>query len=297
LYEESGVIHNITSDYKLIHSSSLDNGFNYTETINEYGEMEYFNIIVVNLNDTSIYFNLTVNDVLVSQNVTLLNGTNVTVNALENVSFTLPGDQTINITMMNASGDLLDVNYLTYLDYTLLDEGFNYTQNIPYSGELNGFNFTILNTNGTTIYMNLTINDNLIVYNQSLTNGSNFVIDASSLTNFTIPGNQTINVTITDVFGNVSIAKYMSWIDYIVQEGNYTFYIGMMNSSGSRYYTTYNSTILGTHQVRICANDTRSLVNCTESIDVIAAGTTVLKVDPDKTIVDINNINRLRTIN
>ena len=52
------------------------------------------------------------------------------------------------------------------LDYTILDQGFNYTEPIDQSGELEYFNFTLYNQNGTTIYINLTVNEEIIAINQ-----------------------------------------------------------------------------------------------------------------------------------
>jgi len=292
-HDESKLIYNMTSESKLIHNSTMsyDHGFNYSELIDKSGDVDYFNITIVNLNDSTIYFNLTVNDVIVSENQSLVSGENITVDAkAQGASFTLPGDQTINLTVMNASGSLLDVNYLTYLNYTISDDGFNYTESITTSGEMKSFNFTIFNLNGTTIYFNLTINDNLILYNQSVATSTNFTIDAVGQTSFTLPGNQIVNLTITDVTGTISSAQYLSWIDYTIQLGNYTYYSKIMDSTGSRYYTTYNSSILGIHKIRVCANDTAGLVACTSPTDLLVAGITILKVFPNITDVPVNGI-------
>jgi len=104
---------------KLIHNATPpDPGFNYTEPIAGSDEVVYFNITLENQNGSAIYFNLTVNGVQVASNQTAPDGINVTIDAKEQgASFTVPGNQSINLTVMNESGAISNAAYLAYLQY------------------------------------------------------------------------------------------------------------------------------------------------------------------------------------
>ncbi|MCK4714268.1 MAG: hypothetical protein KAT35_01745, partial [Candidatus Aenigmarchaeota archaeon] len=85
-YNDSGMIHNAPGQG--------DSGFNHTEEITGITDpsMLHFNVTIVNNNGTTIYLNLTVNDVLVGENVSVPNGGNITIDAVQGgASFTLPG--------------------------------------------------------------------------------------------------------------------------------------------------------------------------------------------------------------
>ncbi|RLE15252.1 hypothetical protein DRJ04_00800, partial [Candidatus Aerophobetes bacterium] len=112
----------ITNVSKTIHNSSqIDSGFNYTEYISDTGYVEYFNITIANTGNQTFYFNLTVNDLLIAENYSLTNGTNITINAMMNDTnfdlFVLPGDNYINITIMNSSGERINASYIVNLSY------------------------------------------------------------------------------------------------------------------------------------------------------------------------------------
>ncbi|UCD07869.1 MAG: hypothetical protein JSW41_02800, partial [Candidatus Aenigmatarchaeota archaeon] len=178
--------------------------------------MEYFNITIENTGSQTFYFNLTVNGVQIAENQSIVNGTNETTDAVTGGStFTLPGNQTINLTVMNESGSAMNANYTAYLAYVVLDSGFDYNEDISDSGGVSFFNVTIENLDTQTFYFNLTVNGYRVAENGSVANGTNGTIDAwAEGATFTLPGNQTINLTIMDIYGNETGAKYRSYLSY-----------------------------------------------------------------------------------
>jgi hypothetical protein len=83
------------------------------------------------------------------------------------------------------------------------DSGLVYTETITtnYEPVMQYFNVTIQNSNGTAIYANIVVNGVTIATNQSVASGSNYTANAVPSTSFNLPGNQTINITITDQNG------------------------------------------------------------------------------------------------
>ena len=139
-----------------------DTGFETNESIVEKGYLEYFNLTIENLNGIEIYFNLTVNGIQLEDTRTLANGSNYTVDAVAaGVNFTVPGNQTINLTLMNSTGDVVPAYYNAYLDYMLNSQqlghwAFNFTApNLPLSTayDLNvSANYTMNGTNISLFY-------------------------------------------------------------------------------------------------------------------------------------------------
>ncbi|MCK4497207.1 MAG: hypothetical protein KAU24_03370, partial [Candidatus Aenigmarchaeota archaeon] len=207
------VLENIS---KTIHTATEDSGFNYSEQINTSGAMEYFNITIENTGNQTFYFNLTVNGVQIAENQSIANGTNETTDAVTGGStFALPDNQTINLTVMNESGSPMNANYTEYLAYVVLDSGFDYNEDISDSGGVSFFNVTIENLDTQTFYFNLTVNGYQVAENESIASGTNGTIDAwAEGASFTLLGNQTINLTIMDIYGNETGAKYRSYLSY-----------------------------------------------------------------------------------
>jgi hypothetical protein len=97
--------------------------------------------------------------------------------------------------------------------------------------------------------------------------------------------NVSVSAKITDNF-----AVDMAWID--VTPPNSSTYIQFMSQSinSSIYNTTYNSLLEGYHQIKICANDTRSLSGCTSTTMVEGSATTRLAIIPNATTITMNDI-------
>ena len=240
----SKLIHNAsdgiaTNVSKLIHNASVgDDGFDYSEQITVSGEVDYFNITIQNQNGSTIYFNLTVNGVVVAENQSLDDGYNFTVNAKENVN--IPGYQDINLTIMNDTGGISNASYFAWLDYAVLDQGFNYSEYISTSGDIEYFNITISNLDNKTLYFNLTVNQVLVAENWSVTNGTNITINAMAEgADFDLPGDQNIILTLMNESGSVINGKYMAYLDYVA--GILTFRLEADNVT-VEISTTSNST-------------------------------------------------------
>ncbi|MEM4326229.1 MAG: hypothetical protein QXU40_02920, partial [Candidatus Pacearchaeota archaeon] len=84
---------------------------------------------------------------------------------------------------------------------------------------------------------------------------------------FEIIENVSIKAKITD---NFAVDK--AWIN--VTRPDDSIYIDFMSKNDSYYNTTYSSTQVGNHSLKICANDTSSLSNCTSPIILQAVGNT-----------------------
>jgi len=102
-------------------STAADSSFNYTEEINFTAfNFSLFNVTIRNLDLFNISFNLTVNNFSVAVNQSVVNGTNVSVGVLLNATLNLPGNNTINITIMNSSsGKVIDAKYTADLNYRM----------------------------------------------------------------------------------------------------------------------------------------------------------------------------------
>ncbi|MBN4049276.1 hypothetical protein JYT91_01535, partial [archaeon AH-315-M20] len=183
---------------KTIHDASTtpDSSFNYTEEINFTAfNISLFNITVNNRDLFNITFNLTVNEVFVAVNQNVTNGTNTTVDVLPNVSIIFPGNNTINITIMNSStGNATDTKYIVYLNYRLtgtvrtLIFSINLTRDhdvgttdagITYFFKFNATN-TVLNRNETELLTanNFTVTKDTLIF-ENIT-GNNSVANRTS---------------------------------------------------------------------------------------------------------------------
>jgi hypothetical protein len=144
------------------------------------------------------------------------NTTNITANVTDdylvvevNASITLPNGSTQNITMNLIPA----VNNFSTI-HNASDSGFNHTEYVNASGAVTLFNVTISNQNGTTIYFNLSINGVMIASNQSVSDGANATVNVLQVLNLTIPGNQTIEVNITDISGSSASGNYTAYLNY-----------------------------------------------------------------------------------
>ena len=184
---------NYINTSKMIHNLSMDSRFNYTEEIstNYTATMQFFNITVYNYNGTDMYFDLTVNDFLIVANQHVSN-------------YTVSRSKLIH-------------------SAATADSGFNYTETeTNETSQMEYFNLTIYNYNGTTIYFNLTVNGATIASNHSLANDTNYTVDITESLSFTLPGNQTINLTIFDENGTSGNASYDVWLHYAMTNINIT---------------------------------------------------------------------------
>jgi uncharacterized membrane protein len=184
-----------------------------------------------------------------------------------------------------------DINYISESKQiaSANNTGFNYTEDVNYSGIMQYFNITIENQEQSFFYVNITVNDLLIASNQSVENSTNFTIDAVQAgAGFSLPGNQTINVTIQNASGSLINASYTSWLAYDVRVGET--YKKIMDRDGSFFNTTYWTNISGIHEMRICANDTSSKVGCTEIIYLTAAGNTNIAISPNVTAANVTDM-------
>ncbi|RKX21980.1 MAG: hypothetical protein DRP45_11790, partial [Candidatus Zixiibacteriota bacterium] len=184
-----------------------------------------------------------------------------------------------------------DINYISVFKQIISanNSGFNHTEEMNYSGVIQYFNITIYNNESSHVYVNITVNGALIVSNQSIENSTNFTIDAVQAgASFTLPGNQTINITFQNASGSVINSSYVSWLGYRVKSGE--IYRKMMDRNGDEFNTTYWTNISGYHKLRICANDTSSQVGCTDVIYLLAAGNTTIEISPNITSMNVTNI-------
>jgi len=109
---------NYTSVSKLIRQSvGNESGFNHTETVNFEGEMQYFNVTFYNDEASTVYIDLTVNEVAILINQSVNAATNVTADAVQNASLVIPGDQIINMTVYDVNGSGITSAYYSWLDY------------------------------------------------------------------------------------------------------------------------------------------------------------------------------------
>jgi len=92
-----------------------------------------------------------------------------------------------------------------------------------------------------------------------------------------------ISAVITDNF-EVSTA----WINVTIP--NNVTITRFMVKNGSTYLTTYNSSLAGIHKLKICANDTANLINCTDIIELVGVGNTTVSIIPNATLVYVNNV-------
>jgi hypothetical protein len=308
--------HNITyfNSSFMMHNTSVypDRGTNRTEEINITGQMKSFNVTLYNRNGTTIYINLTINGALIKTNQSIENGTNYTIDAADLITFNLPGNQTINISI---TGPELTryFNFSTLMNNATnpSDTGFNKTEEITEPGVMSRFNFTLHNINNSTIYLNIIINGALITSNQSVLNNTNYTINAANLTTFYLPANQTINLTITNVSGDIVSANYTAWTEYTIarnissnaQYANYTTwlayqvirglnapYMEMMSYNGAFYTVLYNTTLIGVHNIYVCANDTNGLTVCGSPNYVTSVANTTITTTFNTTQLLASNI-------
>ena len=100
---------------------------------------------------------------------------------------------------------------------------------------------------------------------------------------FTLPGTQQVNLSIN------GSAAYQSWLEFSIY--NLDPYIDDLNSSQAPFYfTSYNSTIEGYHDLYICARDSANLEGCYPMIQLYAAGTTPILLSTNVTEVNITGI-------
>jgi hypothetical protein len=95
--------------------------------------------------------------------------------------------------------------------------------------------------------------------------------------------NVTVQANITD---NFAVAK--AWINVTLPNGST--YVQFMDSFGSIFNTTYSSSMEGIHQLKICANDTRSLENCTSMTTVEGSAVTQLAIIPNVTTITADDM-------
>jgi len=96
---------------------------------------------------------------------------------------------------------------------------------------------------------------------------------------------ETVNISavITDNF-KVSTA----WIN-VTMPNNVTI-TRFMVKNDSTYSTTYNSSLAGIHKLKICANDTANLINCTDVIELVGVGNTTVSIIPNASLVYVYNV-------
>ena len=223
--------------FKTIHDASAeaDTGFSYNESIGEAGFFDTFNITIHNQNGTVMYFNLSVNGFVVSDNQSVPSGQNVTIDAIAGgAEFTLPGNQTIILTVLDGQGGSGTANYTSYLNYTQYHQTYSVGQYINARYDMQRFNITVHNENSTTMYFDLYVNGYLVAHNLSAAPGENISYDArrQAEMDFTLPGTQTIFVNVTDGSGGSASARFSLYLDYIagvhefyLQEDNVTIYL------------------------------------------------------------------------
>ncbi|MEM7816684.1 MAG: hypothetical protein QXZ20_02095, partial [Candidatus Aenigmatarchaeota archaeon] len=95
-----------------------------------------------------------------------------------------------------------------------------------------------------------------------------------------IQANVTDNIAVSHVWANITMPN------------GTTIILPMQNFTLNTYNTTYQNLTVGTHQIRICANDSASLTNCIEPINVTSSDTTLLSVIPNVTIINATNITK-----
>jgi len=173
---------------KLIHDAegSQDDSLNYTETINLTAlNATFFNITIENLEAHTIYFNLTLNDIVLTTNNSIASNSNFTLNLAQNITINHPGNNTINISIINhTSFNLTPVNWRAYIDYRL--EGV--TRKLNFS-----VNLTITHDLGIFFYKFNASND---VGNQNETPSiatNNFTVLRDTLTFNNLVGNNSIS--------------------------------------------------------------------------------------------------------
>ncbi|MBW2109610.1 MAG: hypothetical protein JRI36_13230, partial [Deltaproteobacteria bacterium] len=297
-----------------IQTAQNESGLNYTHSVSENAPMSFYNITIENLNGSTIYYNLTVNGLQVASNQSIPAGANSTTDAVAaGASFTLPGDQSINLTIMDASGSASNATYNAYLEYyaglmeltlqtdnitatiddtnssdevrregapqatltfrirdddasvyptgasglvwikqhgdyyttvlmhnaTVASSGVNHTEPVTGSGSVIYFNVTLENLNGSTIYYNLTVNGAQLLSNQSVADSSNSTTDAvSSGVSITVPGNQTVNITVMDASGQPANATFNAYLQYLPGLIN----LSCTTTAGGYCQVTYNPT-------------------------------------------------------
>ncbi|MBN1896420.1 MAG: DUF87 domain-containing protein [Candidatus Aenigmarchaeota archaeon] len=239
-------IHTQRNETQTLHAASADDGFNYTLSEPMNGSMIYFNITIFNLNATTIYYNLTVNGVQVADNQSLNSSSNATMDAASlGSSFTLPGNQSINLTLMNSSGQEANGTYAASLSYSFesYEEGYwlhNFTAPDLQLGR--GYdlyvsaNYTINGTNTSLFYSDTEYK--AIVYQDTIL--PDIVIDVSSK----ISTNTTADIYIyaTDAGGIENVSATVSHhnitenltVNFVSRSGDTYTYLAQFTNTSER---------------------------------------------------------------
>ena len=96
--------------------------------------------------------------------------------------------------------------------------------------------------------------------------------------------NVTVRADVTDNFVVDTV-----WIN-VTRPDNSTLVQEMPRDFNDTYNTSYYSTMVGTHKIRICANDSRSLESCTSEYDVEGSETTTIDIIPNTTLILADNM-------
>jgi hypothetical protein len=96
--------------------------------------------------------------------------------------------------------------------------------------------------------------------------------------NVSIQANVTDNIAVGNVWANVTPPNGSSFV------------LPMQNYTKDIYNTTYLTPVAGTHEIRICANDTTSLLNCTSPINITSSDTTIVTIIPNASLINATNV-------
>ena len=96
--------------------------------------------------------------------------------------------------------------------------------------------------------------------------------------NVTLVANITDNIGLADVWANITDPG-----------GNNTIIL-LNNTNTTWYLVEYNTSVNGTYQMQICANDTLSWYNCTSMENIEALANTTMSLTPNETYQKVHNV-------